>query len=284
VVRELKKRGHDVVVYSPCGGELEKELSAVKSLYGVEAPDIIIAQHAVCARDLYDAFPNTPIIFSAHGLLPHVEEPPANIPFAEYLAINERVRDFIVAAGAPLDKITIVRNMVDREEFYPRTPIRETQPRVLFISNHKKWKNYGRLFRACRTLGYPFKAIGAPYGRSRTVADEINNADIVVSWGRGILEGMSCGRCVMSYDKLRGDGYLDDEGYFFSREHNFGMPKTGDGCRYDFTEEMIVRELRRYNPYDIRLHLENIDLYHDVVKATDRILSIAHNVLAAHKA
>jgi hypothetical protein len=262
---------------------LEKELAAVRTLYGVEPPDIVIAQHAVCARDLYDAFPTTPMIFSAHGLLPHIEEPPPNIPFVEYFAINERVRDFIIAAGAPADKITIIRNMVDRTEFYSRSPIRDRQPRVLFISNHKKWKNYGRLFRACRALDYPFKAIGSPYGRSRHVAEEINNADLIVSWGRGILEAMACGRCVMSYDKLRGDGYLDHDGYLFSRQHNFGMPKTGEGCLYDFTEEMIIRELKRYDPYDVRMHLESIELHHDVVTATGRILAIANNVVHTHK-
>lgn len=279
IVQELRRRGHAVVVYSPCGGALAEELSAVKHLHDVAPPDVIIAQHAVCAQDLHAAFPNTPIMFSAHGVLPRIEEPPSNIPFLEYFAINERVRDFIVAAGAPVERTSIIRNMIDRTVFYPRTPLRDTQPRVLFISNHKKWKNYGRLFRACDRLGYPFKAIGAPYGRSRAVADEINAADLVVSWGRGILEGMACGRCVLSYDKLRGDGYLTSDAYFTSRMHNFGMPKTGDDCLYDFDEDRLMRELQRYNPYDTQMHLENIDVYHNVQQETSRLLGLITHAL-----
>jgi hypothetical protein len=140
---EMVKRGHDVTVYSPGGGPLEKQMKTVKSLDYVASPDVILAQHIPCAVDLKKAFPSVPLVFYCHGFVQEVEQPP---PFEPdyYLFINEETRQNYIDKGAPVaGKMKIVRDFIDTERFKPTKPINRELKKVLFISNYKKFKNWG---------------------------------------------------------------------------------------------------------------------------------------------
>lgn len=73
---ELVRRGHDVVVYSPLGGPLEKQMNTIKTLDDAEAPDVVLAQHIPCAVDLKAKFPSHPFFFYCHGFVQEIEQPP----------------------------------------------------------------------------------------------------------------------------------------------------------------------------------------------------------------
>jgi glycosyltransferase involved in cell wall biosynthesis len=167
----------------------------------------------------------------------------------------------------PRDRISIVRDFVDTVTYRPTTPLQPT-PRVLFVSNYKKWKAHYRLQRACRRLGLAFKAVGSPYGRSRSMPTELNAADLVVSWGRGVLEAMACGRAVMSYDKELGDGYLTPTVYVESRERNF----CGYECRHCFTVDELMVELQKYRQEDGAVNRTLAEAHHDHRAGTDLVL------------
>ena len=264
---ELAKRGYDVTIYSPAGGALagtQPNNTAVRlitgaahNLEGMEAPDIIIAQANTCAVSLRDAFPGTPLIFSAHGVTPPLEQPP---PFEAdwYTAINEDVMENLVGQGVQAGKIDIVRDFVNTERFCPVKPLHPTLERVLFISNFKKWTTYYTIDGACRRVGAALRAVGAPYGRSYEIEKDINEADLVISTGRGVLEAMACGRPTVSFNQVCGDGYLTSDVYMESRTRNF----AGDRCRHKFDVDGLAGELAKYNPVD---------------GATNRVLAIEHH-------
>lgn len=269
MVRELERLGHEVWVYSPYGGYYAKQMRTVQHM-SIPTPDVIVAQHTPCAYDLKAAFPDVPFIFSAHGTIPDIEQPPVDLDVHLYTAINTMVVDHLVARGAPADRIVILRDFVDTTRFRPLAPLRTDIPHVLFISNYKKWKNYKVLSAACAELGYPLTCVGAPYGRSRDIVADINRADLIVSWGRGILEGMSCGRAVLSYDKIRGDGYLTEENYYEAREHNFAWDYA---TKYTFDVPLLVDHLSRYRPEDGVVNRHLVDTHHSATVGVAQLMT-----------
>lgn len=262
---ELVSRGHEVVVFSPRLGALAGKMGAVDSLVGVEKPDIILAQHKTCAIKLKNAFPSVPMILITHGIVPEEEQPP-RIEVDYYIPVNEQNAENLISQYVDPDRIEIIRDFIDTEEFKSTKPLAD-KPKVLFISNYKKWRAWQDLTRACSILGLEFKAVGAPYGRSRNVAETINNADLVVSWGRGVLEAMACGRPAISYNKRVGAGYITPEVYIENRTYNLG----GVRSRYTFDWKELMGEIEKYNPEDGAINRELIMKHHDSRKCVDQI-------------
>jgi len=270
---ELVSYGYDVLVYSPISGEMAQDMKTVTSLDHIRTPDIILAQHKTCAESLKKNFPNVPIIFLAHGTLPDEEQPP-EMEMDYYISVNEMIADHLIDKGVNPKKIKIVRDFIDVEKFRPTKPLSE-KPKVLFISNYKKWRAYRHIQQACSQLGLEFKAVGSPYGRSRNMAETINNYDLIISWGRGILEAMSCGRAVLSYNKQIGEGYITQDNYIEGRKYNFG----GDGSRFTFTLEQLIEEIKKYNPEDGSVNRDLVMEYHNTTKCVNQIIGIISNFI-----
>jgi glycosyltransferase involved in cell wall biosynthesis len=276
--KELVKRGHDVVVYSITSGMLAKELNVVTDLSQMPwEPDVILGQHNVCCVNMREKYPSVPMIFSAHSTRYELEQPP-QIEVQWYTAINEDVKKNLIAKGADENKIDIVRDFVDIHRFKPINPLNESVKRILYISNFKKWKTYSRISEACRELGIEMKAVGATYGRCYKVEEEINKSDLVISIGRGIIESMSCGRPVISYDKKYGDGYLTEDVYMESRVRNFGDPTNPAICKYCFSTGTLIDEIKKYNPLDGEKNRNIVLDHHNHEKGVDQLLSIAGRV------
>jgi hypothetical protein len=266
---ELVKRGHDVAVYSPGSGPLSKQMRTVTTLAGMKPPDVIMAQMNVCAEEMRKAFPNVPMIFSAHGVTPETETPPS-VDVQWYTAINEDGADNLVAHGVNLNKINIVRDFIDTNRFKPIRPLNEKPKCILFLNNFKKWKTHAIIHKACQKLGIEFKAVGSPYGRSREVEKEINWADLVIGVGRCLLEGMACGRPVISFSQRRGDGYITPELYMESRTRNFAQHK----CRHEFDVDGLINEIKKYDPADGKVNRHLVMIHHNHVLGVDKLLSV----------
>ena len=271
--RELIKRGHSVTVYSPLGGKLETEMNTVKYLQNLPDPDVILAQHIPCAIHLKNRFPNLPFVFYTHGFVQEIEQPP---PFQAnyYLAINEETRDNFINKGVPADKISIVRDFIDTQRFKPTSPICNHLERVLFISNYKKWKNYKAVSGACKKLGLKLTCCGSPYGRNYKIWEAINEADLVISWARGILEAMSCGRAALSFDRFEGDGYITPVTYLEARQDNF----SGRHFKYAYDVDTLAEEMLKYDPTCGLINRGLVLKYHNVVTGVDKILKILTNI------
>ncbi len=262
LVPELVRQGHVCLVYSPHGGRLEKALPTVRTLDGSWTPDVILAQHTPCAVELRRVYPRVPMVYVSHGVTPDIDQPPRQLSIQRWVAVNEQVSDYLRQRGVtgPID---IIRDCINLQKFHSRRPLRE-RPHVLFISNYKKWRNYKWLADACQALDLPFHAVGAPYRRSRHLVRDINAADLVVSWGRGVLEAMACGRAVVSFDKEWGDGYLTPDTYLVSRQRNFSHFLDDDGARH-FTRRGLRKELLQYSPLDGPVNRQIVETHHDVV-------------------
>jgi hypothetical protein len=267
--RELLKRNHTVAVYTIAGGELENHLITCRHLPECFDPDVIIAQGNTCAEHLRAAYPHAPLIFSAHGITPGLEQPPA-CAVDRFTAINEDGRDHLIEQGIAADQIDLVRDFVDVEQYLPTTDPHDRLRRVLYVSNRKKGATYQTIAQACSELRIELKCVGAPYGRARDMAATLNRTDLVIATGRSLLEAMACGRPVISFDEGHGDGYLTPDLYMESRTRNF----AGEKCRHAFTPAQLVNELKQYLPVSGAVNRALAYRYHSHITGVDHLLRV----------
>lgn len=170
-------------------------------------------------------------IFTSHGTEPSLEKPMQGCDI--YVGVNEAVAD-----RHRLEYV--IKNPIDTKRFKPTHPLNDEPKKVLDIS----------------TGHFPGEAI-KPSRTNDNMPELINQADLVVSMGRGALEAMSCGRPVITWDSkinwgARGDGYLYPPIYgytagpYFKRKINW------------------KEELSKYNPKDGKKNREYILKHHAV--------------------
>jgi len=278
---ELKKKGHDVLVFSPfpeiIANELkEKKIEVFKTLEEVanKQYDSIIAQHNVLALMIRSIHPEVPMIFISHGkILPQsfLEQPPSiNINIQKYIAVSERIKHNLVSNHCiPDQNVQIVRNFVDVNRFFPQSEIHEEPKMVLFMSNYFTSDNYETIKKACENLKLQFIHIGKTK-RVLNTQDYINKADIVVSLGRGILEAMSCGRAAIVYGYLGGDGMITKDNINEIRKGNF----IGRRFKKNYNIRHFTQEIKKYDKYMGKTNREIILKDYNASLATDKIINI----------
>lgn len=248
---ELKKRGYEVYVFSPTLGEVSEEIKSfsirvVDNLLELKNKnfDIIHSQHNATTILARSVFPNTPIIFMSHGVLPELEQPPSvELGICKYIAVSEEVQNNLVKKGILKDKIEIVRNFVDTERFKIINQPNEVLKNILVLSNHYSGEIKEKLEKVSEELGLNIVHVGLPENSVNNVEDYINQADLVITLGRGALESMSCGRNVLVYDIHGADGMVDENNFFEIRKNNFSGRKYSLG----YSVEDLKKELSTYN-------------------------------------
>lgn len=250
---ELKKRNHQVSVFSPILGTISEEIKkngviVVDDLRMLkeEKFDIIHAQHNTIAILARSIFPNVPMIFMSHGVLPELEQSPSiDLGIERFIAVSEEVKENLInRGGAPEEKIVIVRNFVDTEIFYSKKSVNPNPKNLLVISNHYIEDVKDVIESACADLGVAVLHIGLPDNPVVNVEKYINDADIVVTLGRGALEAMACERNVIVLDMHGGDGFVDEQNFFEIRKNNF----SGRRFKRKYSIDDFKKEIKKYNP------------------------------------
>jgi hypothetical protein len=242
-------------------------MNTISSLEFAGWPDVILAQSNNLAGEMKAKWPDIPMIFTSHGILPEEEIPPPDMD--KYIAISEEVVMY-----HKMMNVKLIRNFIDIDRFHCVNPIRDKPERLLFISNHTRWRTHKCIKKACDILKIDFRHLGFETKWRFNVEDYINEADIVVSLSRGILEAMSCERPVIVYEKRKGDGYIDQRTYQKSRVNNF----SGRAFDIKFTPETLIEEILKYNPKDGAINREVILEHHNHIKAVDTIMEIIEEI------
>ena len=103
----LKQNGCDVVVYSRYVDKLEKEfrsldIPVVNNIYNIKNDkfDVAHVHHNINAAEVRYHFPELPIVFQSHGVLPFLEQPPLlDLGISRYLAVSEEVMENLHQSG-----------------------------------------------------------------------------------------------------------------------------------------------------------------------------------------
>ena len=143
---------------------------------------------------------------------------------------------------------TIIHNGVDVDRFSPIKPI-NTKLKKVFSLAHDQGVNQ-LTANACAKAGIEFEWHNKYINPIFDIEKKIQEADLVVTLGRGAYESMACGRPVFILDNrgysgqgMVGDGLLTADTIDKSLENNC----SGRAFKKRFTEAMVLEEFAKYD-------------------------------------
>ena len=280
----LLRRGHTPIVYSPQLGHAARELrkTTVPVIDNLDAigtpPDLIHGQHHVETMSALLRFPNTPAVFFCHGWLPWEETPPQHPRILRYVAVDDTCLDRLVSeSGIREERVSVILNSVDLEQFLPRSPLPEKPARALVFSNGaKETTHLGAVREACLKHGLTLDVIGANAGNvAARPQDVLGQYDIVFAKARCALEAMAVGNAVVLCDII-GAGPMVQTGELDRlRRLNFGV-RTLRG-RIDAA--VLEKEIARYDATDAAQVSQRIRATAGRDAAVDQIIALYEEVI-----
>ena len=278
----LLRRGHTPIVYSPQLGPTARELrdATVPVIDNLDAistpPDLIHGQHHVETMAALLRFPNTPAVFFCHGWLPWEETPPKHPRILHFVAVDDTCRDRLVCeSGVEEERVSVILNAVDVDQFLPRAPLPPKPARALVFSNGAAHVDAVR--EACRRAQLTLDVIGAEAGSVSTrPQDVLGQYDIVFAKARCALEALAVGSAVVLCDTV-GVGPMVTTGEVDQlRRLNFGV-RTLQG---NVDPAVLEKEIARYDAADAAEVSRRIRNGAGRETAIDQILALYDDVVS----
>lgn len=269
IAKELLWRGHEVSVFTYYKGPMWKILKGSGAILLEEEPgdkyDLVIMNGNACIGNIPEfAY----IIMVTNGIVPSVEYPS---PRADrYVGVSEEIKDTLWRKGY---NSIIIRNGINCERLSSTKPIHKKLKNVLMISNKQSAQEpiFGMISEACRELNLRLTVLGLNFGTAQWIVEEfINQNDLVISLGRGILEAMACERNALVCDYQGIDGTIDNKSYFEIRKNNF----SGRTHRIPVSKQKIIEEFKKYNPNQGKKNRKLILDNHDIKKTVQNYLDL----------
>jgi hypothetical protein len=221
VAEQLERLGHPVELFAGEASDKGRELAASRGLRLTTGDPATLADRddcdAVIAQDAASAYVlasrgELPQIFVIHGLASFEHPPQAPRPVPPVVVMNDLIGKH-AASLASKPEVVRLHQPIDLQRFKPRGPSRPEARRVLVFSNYLEDDRMAMLEQACGDLGLELTTMGIQANASLTPQDAIAQADIVVGYGRSVLEGMAMGKAAYVWDHAGGDGWVTPETY-----------------------------------------------------------------------
>lgn len=249
VAEQLERLGHPTAFFAGHASPEGRELLSSRGLTLATGEPTELADRAdfdvVLAQDAASAYAagakrNVPIVFVVHGLACFEHPPQASRAQPPVVVMNDRLARHVGAlAGRP--EVVRLRQPIDLQRF-KSTTARSRAKRVLVFSNYLQDDRMAMLQAACDDLGLELTTMGATSKTSIMPQDRIVAADIVVGYGRSILEGMAMGRAAYVWDRGGGDGWVTPETYPAIEADGF----SGGGSEAIFDVARLREDLSAY--------------------------------------
>lgn len=218
VAEQLDRLAHEPVIYSPEPGRgveaaRERGLTVIGTEELSEEFDVALVQDAAVAYEVAELCPRLPSVFVAHSESFDPQSPP-QLPgtVAVQVAMNDRVEQRLRAYAAEAE-IVRLRQPIDTERFLSPGPLPERPRRALLLSNNLVADRLAMLEEACQAAGVELVRAGGAGRQTTDPREALGAADVVIGYGRAILEAMACGRAAFVYDWSGGEGWVDAESY-----------------------------------------------------------------------
>ena len=247
---ELKRQGHDVfaLAASYSDGIVSNYLrkNNIPCIYGQHfgSYDLILINHTSTAQAISNCKGKR--VQTCHGVYPPLEQPYPGMDW--YVSISEEVQSHLRARGY---ESAIIRNAVDCERFKPKKDLPEKLSRVLSLA-HSDHAN-SIIKKACSIANVEYIEL-CKNKRSNNrwdMENVINEADLVVSLGRGVFESAACGRNVVVFDHRGytglpaiGDGFITTDNI----DHLLTCNCSGRATKQEFNAETLAAEFTKYTP------------------------------------
>ncbi len=218
VAEQLDRLGHEVVVYTPepeGGVEVARErgIATIGEAELDEEYDAALVQDAGVSLQLAERCPRVPQLFVAHSAKFDLQAPPQlDGIVGAVVAMNDRVAERMRSYATGVEVVRL-RQPIDTERFAPRGALPEVPRSALLLSNTPQGDRLELLEGACAEAGLELSHLGGLAGRATDVRPALAEAEIVLGYGRSILEAMACGRAAYVYDWKGGDGWITPQSY-----------------------------------------------------------------------
>ncbi|MCP5536875.1 MAG: glycosyltransferase family 4 protein [Akkermansiaceae bacterium] len=212
----LRKRGHEVLLFSPCLGNTAAELQAdgftvTDDLASIlETPDMIHGQHVVVSLRAACAFPEAPLLYVCHDGLSRADEPTPGYMTDAYAAVDRfTARRITNTTGVGREAVHLLGNVVDVDRFQQRSTFADTPRKALIYSGSIRTDAHFQLIRkVCIELGLELHEAGERAdGFFDQPEEHLHEYDIIFCKARCAMEAMASGAYVI----LIGDNGMGEE-------------------------------------------------------------------------
>jgi hypothetical protein len=276
VGEQLERLGHSVTLHASEASPEGRELAASYRLPLVlgesdlpEEVDAAIVQDAANAYTLAARLPGLRQVFTIHGLSGY-EHPPCRLDFSPpVVVLNDRIARHAAALGS---QPTVVRmyQPIDIERFRPRGARGGRARTVLTLSNYLSGSRLESLETACGDLGLKLVRLGANGSPTIDPREAMAHADIVIGYGRSVLEGMAMGCAGYVWDHAGGDGWVTPETYPALEADGF----AGAATETVIDADRLRADLAEYRPELGTLGHELVRLKHSATTHAEELVGL----------
>jgi hypothetical protein len=247
VAEQLDRLGHEVAIYAAERGRgadvaLERALALIGEAELHDDFDAALVQDAGVSLQIAAHCPGVPQLFVAHSAMWDLQAPP-QLPgvVGAVVVLNDRVGERMRSFATGVEVVRL-RQPIDTQRFTPRGVLPEMPRRALLLSNNPSGDRIAMLESACHSVGIELQQVGGAAGQTDDPRPQLAAAEIVIGYGRSVLEGMACGRAAYVYDWKGGDGWVTAESYPAIEADGFAgvSDQVVDG-------ERLAQDLRRYS-------------------------------------
>ncbi len=249
VAEQFERLGHEVVIFSPEPGEgatvaLQRGLTVVGEAELSDEFDAALVQDPAVCFQTADRCPSAPQLFVAHSEMFNLQSPPQlDGSVALVVALNDRLVKRLSGFAVKVEVVRL-RQPIDTERFLPSGSLPQRARRALLLSNTPHGDRLAMLEAGCAEAEIELSRIGGAFNQTTDPRAALYGADIVIGYGRSILEAMACGRAAYVYDWHGGDGWMTAESYAAIEADGL----SGRSGRAIIDPARLGEDLRRYSP------------------------------------
>ena len=279
IAEHLVRLGHTVTLLARHAGE---------SANLAEAMGIPVMQDVSQLSDTFDGifsldrefalllsvlYPQTARVFIMHNVDEAYLPPPVPNCVDATVALNER-HEMRARAAEGSGKVVRLRQPIDTRRFSPRGRISTRPLRVALLGNygHHPGEHRERLQEAWGDDIEWVEVGGA--ARTTNVSDAIANVDVVVGYGRSIMEAMSCARAAYVFEHVGSSGWVTPDNYDAMEADGF----SGVSVRDPANVETLRADLKLYSPDLGWQGRELIRRHHDAREHANHLVRVMREI------
>lgn len=250
----LRRRGHEVAVWSRAAGPVAQELRDAGVCVSESArdlpwtPDVIHGHHDVLVRGAIAAFPGVPAINVCHDHLSPFERTVCHPAVRRHFGVSRLCLQRQVSEGAPASSLALLPNFVDVERFRARPPLPRRPTCALVFSNYATNATHWPIIRdACQRVGVAVDVRGAGVGLATDCPEDVLPAyDVVFAKARAAIEAMAVGAAVVLCDAVGAGPMVRASTFDALQPLNFGR----EALTVPVSADLVMRRLAEFDPDD----------------------------------
>lgn len=284
---ELQRLGHRVVLYSATPTGPVADVARGRGLLVTASPselpstcDAVIAQDAATAISMAVKFPDAIRLYVAHSDYYSLQVPPQIEGCCDAIVVmSDRLKTFIESL-AHQTRIARLRQPIDLKRFGPFPPRPDDgRRRALLLGNYLRTSQMDVVAAACKSAGFDLTCVGARARPSRSPELEMAAVDVVIGYGRCVIEGLAARRAAYVYGIGGGDGWVTPDTYGALEADGFG----GRGLERMVTPEVLASDLAAWSPGMGEVNRQLAAQYHDATQHATALVALIRSIGAPRR-